>query len=565
MNDNMNPDTAAVRLSLLFSLKLPLSLLTPFHLKSNTEALLDSFLLVNEVGTPTALAAMQTATANGIPFVAPVSGHTTLRFPFQRGVINLRPSMVDEITSVVDFLVNTRGLRTIGILQQADEYGENARTVLDTVLGGIGMSVAGSSKFDPFGEDMSTAFEALRSTTPEAVILVGVSAPVVKFIGLAIDSGWTPTLVLLSFDVDGVLDATLTYPGYLFFTSAVPSPWDDESTLARRYMSILTNYTATRTPRDYYRPSYLGLEGFLSARFLLAVLKELVALGFNFTDTGMPTRDNMLDTIYAKSIWQIDGETIGPFLLCPEGASPETNGCNQGLHTVYLFRVGVKGAVSFVKRFFHSGCGNDTAVSLPQDGHETYAVVIAACSAGGAAVVAAVLVTGFVCVWRKKKESAQHHATALGSHKSASKKDRTKTTKTKKKKKDSQLRPLLPQQMDARRPYHMQATADVLATAHNIPCIKRDELCEFALVGTGSSAKVYRAKWHGTTVAVKQLHNPLELSLDTVVKELAEEIKLWSQLKHPHVVQFLGMTPDLWLVMEFMVCFLLARYHQQSF
>jgi serine/threonine protein kinase len=94
--------------------------------------------------------------------------------------------------------------------------------------------------------------------------------------------------------------------------------------------------------------------------------------------------------------------------------------------------------------------------------------------------------------------------------------------------------------------------ADVLGTAHNIPCIQREELDEFALVGSGSSAKVFRAKWRGTTVAVKQLHNPLELSLDTVVKEVAGEIKLWSQLKHPHVVQFLGMTPDLWLVMEFM-------------
>ena len=102
-------------------------------------------------------------------------------------------------------------------------------------------------------------------------------------------------------------------------------------------------------------------------------------------------------------------------------------------------------------------------------------------------------------------------------------------------------------------PFHLSVVADVLKTKHNIMPISDAELIDMRLVGLGSSAQVYRAKWHGTNVAVKRLNNLSEsLNTDTAVQLFVKEIKLWSQLKHPCIVEFFGVTPTLSIVMEYM-------------
>jgi len=53
------------------------------------------------------------------------------------------------------------------------------------------------------------------------------------------------------------------------------------------------------------------------------------------------------------------------------------------------------------------------------------------------------------------------------------------------------------------------------------------------LVGTGTTAEVYRASWHGTDVAVKQLRSPLLL-------EFKRELAVLLQLRHPNLVLFMG-------------------------
>lgn len=102
-------------------------------------------------------------------------------------------------------------------------------------------------------------------------------------------------------------------------------------------------------------------------------------------------------------------------------------------------------------------------------------------------------------------------------------------------------------------PFHVAATAEVLGTTHNISTIPAEDLTGFRIIGSGASARVYRAVWRGTVVAVKQMHKAVDLmNASSGFQDLSAEIKLWSQLRHPHIVQFLGVTQDLWLVMEYM-------------
>ena len=60
-------------------------------------------------------------------------------------------------------------------------------------------------------------------------------------------------------------------------------------------------------------------------------------------------------------------------------------------------------------------------------------------------------------------------------------------------------------------------------------------------IGTGSFGKVYKAKWHGTNVAVKKTH---DVSTHATVKEFAAEIRLMRDLRHPNIVLFLGAVVD---------------------
>ena len=91
----------------------------------------------------------------------------------------------------------------------------------------------------------------------------------------------------------------------------------------------------------------------------------------------------------------------------------------------------------------------------------------------------------------------------------------------------------------------------VLKSQHNIMLISDEELTNMRLIGRGSFAIVFRAKWHGTDVAVKRLDNLAEI-LRNDPQLFEKEIKLWSQLKHPCIVEFFGITYKLSLVMEFM-------------
>lgn len=69
------------------------------------------------------------------------------------------------------------------------------------------------------------------------------------------------------------------------------------------------------------------------------------------------------------------------------------------------------------------------------------------------------------------------------------------------------------------------------------------------LLGTGSTAEVYRAGWHGTDVAVKKLRSQGQLST-----EFKREISVLLRLRHPNLVLFMGActkAPQALIISEF--------------
>eukprot|EP01094_Clydonella_sp_ATCC50884_P026569 TRINITY_DN7338_c0_g1_i2.p1 TRINITY_DN7338_c0_g1~~TRINITY_DN7338_c0_g1_i2.p1 ORF type:complete len:718 (+),score=277.01 TRINITY_DN7338_c0_g1_i2:204-2156(+) len=115
-----------------------------------------------------------------------------------------------------------------------------------------------------------------------------------------------------------------------------------------------------------------------------------------------------------------------------------------------------------------------------------------------------------------------------------------------------------------------QSTVDMLTVSQildneEIPKIPWRELTIESKVGVGAGGIVYKGQWNGREVAVKELHcaqwtmaNMSEVAdeVPEAVSRFLMEIKISSEMKHPHIVEFLGVTsPDgkqICLVSEYM-------------
>ncbi|XP_042757775.1 integrin-linked protein kinase 1 isoform X5 [Lactuca sativa] len=67
---------------------------------------------------------------------------------------------------------------------------------------------------------------------------------------------------------------------------------------------------------------------------------------------------------------------------------------------------------------------------------------------------------------------------------------------------------------------------------------------ESILIGEqGAYGEVYKVKWRGTEVAAKTIRSSIASS-ETVRKAFLKELELWQTLRHPNIVQFLGVLKD---------------------
>ncbi len=68
-------------------------------------------------------------------------------------------------------------------------------------------------------------------------------------------------------------------------------------------------------------------------------------------------------------------------------------------------------------------------------------------------------------------------------------------------------------------------------------------------LGSGSDATVFVADWNGTVCAAKRMHDILledesPGGVDKLISNFEAECLTWSKLRHPGVVQFLGVHMD---------------------
>lgn len=253
------------------------------------------FLLYGYVGTPTVtrvLPLLKKYQDRSVLLFFPFTGaEPQRRLPYRDYVFNLRSSYAQEAAGLVDHFTAI-GRRRVGVFYQIDAYGRSGVEGARTALARHGLRIVEEATYRrgaAFGEDMRPQVDRLRRGDPDVILCVGSYAACAAFVRDARDAGLNVPIANVSFVGSESLLKLLREHGQArgkdytrdLINSQVVPCHDDRLPAVREYRRMLDQYrplpTADLLPADY-RPlpvCFVGLEGFLSAKTLVAVLRRI--------------------------------------------------------------------------------------------------------------------------------------------------------------------------------------------------------------------------------------------------------------------------------------------------
>ena len=239
---------------------------------ANTRRLIEQegiFALIGAVGTPTSLSATPVAAAAGVPYIAPFTGAAFLREAKWQNVINLRASYNQETEAMVARLTTDLGIKRIAVIYQDDSFGQAGYRGVLQALERRSMAPVVIGVYPRNTTAIKTALLALRSASPDAVILVGAYKPVATLIAWARHTGLDPVFMTISFVGSNALAKELGRAGAgVFVTQVVPFPTDDIPGVGIAYRRALAAHMPEATP------GFVSYEGYLAGRLAIAALER---------------------------------------------------------------------------------------------------------------------------------------------------------------------------------------------------------------------------------------------------------------------------------------------------
>ena len=317
--------------------------------------------MIGAYGTPPSLAIAPITSAAGFPFVGAYTGIYDLRHPFDKNTINIRASYADETTAIVDYLTRQKFVSRFSIMYQNDSYGLGGLQALTESLSAIGKKILSSGAYTrntiAVEGGLQSILEGARPMVPEAIIIFGASAAVVRFITVAKQSLPSSTMyVSVSFGGGSSLYSRLGSDiGNVYASQVVPLPTDGSSALVGAYGRALSQ---VRLPLSFNSSlvsaakavDWVSLEAYISARVTINTLQRV--LPANITERGQ-----FVDMVYSSSMFVLEELAVGPFF----------SGCNQGMKQIWMTSLSPTGYVltpdySFS---FSPSCFSDVSVLRP--------------------------------------------------------------------------------------------------------------------------------------------------------------------------------------------------------
>lgn len=281
----------------------------PYKTLTNTHKFLKNenlFGFFNYVGTPTTFAIHQTVADSGLPFLMPFTGADFLRSPITPNIYNLRASYNQEAQAQIKYLIETKGIKKIGLLVQADEFGRAVERGYAKVLKSYGIEPVITTRYRRNTQDIATALDVLITKEVEAVAFVGTYNPLAELINSAYKKQFTPIFTTVSFISSQDLFKLIEQPSKIVVTEVMPDP----KTCQYEYCFQFIKDMAAIGIKEFDR---IQLEGYLNAHLFTQVASLCSSITpscflnkiqhFNMNSLGLkveysPTDHQGLDEVY---------------------------------------------------------------------------------------------------------------------------------------------------------------------------------------------------------------------------------------------------------------------------
>jgi ABC-type branched-subunit amino acid transport system substrate-binding protein len=230
------------------------------------------FALFCYVGTPTTVEVLPLVDDARIPLLGMFTGADALRKPFNRYVVNIRPSYYQETREAVRHMVEDLGITKIAVFYQYDAFGFDGLTGTELALKDYDLEPVARGSYTRGSLDVSEGVERIKDSGAEAVFMIGTSGPSIKFMNQLRKEGLNTVYYTVSFMGAREFARKLESDQELVIMSQVVPPFADDRDLssseAASYISLLKQYYPADTP------NLVGLEGFFNARILVEGLRR---------------------------------------------------------------------------------------------------------------------------------------------------------------------------------------------------------------------------------------------------------------------------------------------------
>jgi len=185
------------------------------------------------------------------------------------------------------------GRNKIAVFYQADAYGRSGWEGVRNALARHGLKINGEATYrrgTQFSASLKRQVEILKEAGPDAIVSIGSYAACAAFVRDARDAGWNVPIADVSFVGSAAMAALLLqsgksngadYTNNLINSQVVPSYEDTSLPAVREYRKRMDRYGA-KIPHPWggsdYQPlrySFVSLEGFLNAKLLVHILRDM--------------------------------------------------------------------------------------------------------------------------------------------------------------------------------------------------------------------------------------------------------------------------------------------------
>ena len=260
------------------------------------------FALFGFVGTPTVKSILPILHDKDIPFFGAFTGASFLRNGKNENLINFRSSYEEEIEAIVSHLHEDKGLTSIAVFYQNDDYGEEGYVSILKSLEKRDLLLVAQGSYKRNTLSINHAFNEIKDAHPEAIIMIGAYKANSLFIKKAKENEFLKDTIFstISFgdatEMIRELKEQKTNTSNLLFSQVVPDYTNSEIPVILEYQTLMKKYY----PKE--KLGFISLEAFLSAKVLVNALGRIDTnlTRQNFLTALKNTPNNILDGIYLK-------------------------------------------------------------------------------------------------------------------------------------------------------------------------------------------------------------------------------------------------------------------------